>query len=244
VAAAGNGNMNLDDPKCDRKYDRTFRDSGAILVGAGGTGVGCLGDTTARSKLDFSTYGSRVDVQGWGSCIWTTGYGDGYNDTDVSADQNKWYTKSFSGTSGASPIVAGAAANIQGIAMKAFGAPLSPKDLRQLLVDTGTPQVGDTTTKIGPLVNLRRAIDSLLAHPPSNVPTYAPINIPTPHPTYLTTEPIWGSGWHYDDDDDWNSNNVWRGDWRYDDDDRGWNWSNTWRGARKKRKKTHKGEHY
>ena len=35
IEAAGNGNVNLDQAGCDRAFDRTFRDSGAIIVGAG-----------------------------------------------------------------------------------------------------------------------------------------------------------------------------------------------------------------
>ena len=74
VAAAGNGNASLDDLRCMGKYDRTNpnRDSGATIVGAGGSGV--TGCSPARQKLGFSTYGSRVDVHGWGECVVTTGY--------------------------------------------------------------------------------------------------------------------------------------------------------------------------
>lgn len=160
VAAAGNGNVNLDDPRCMGKYNRAVRDSGAIIVGAGGSGrAGC---TSARTKKSFSTYGSRVDVQGWGDCVWTTSHGNGYKDPANTSDENRWYRRNFSGTSSASPFVAAAAANIQGIAINEFGSPLAPSDVRQLLVETGLPQQGDTTQKIGPLVNLRAAIDKLL----------------------------------------------------------------------------------
>lgn len=84
--------------------------------------------------------------------------------------------------------MAAAAANIQGIAMKALGAPLKPNDLRKLLSDTGLVQLGDTSKHIGPLVNLRGAIDKLLldvftrpTHSPTQlVPT---TNFPTVNPT-------------------------------------------------------------
>lgn len=165
VAAAGNGSVNLDDPLCESKYDRTKRDSGAIIVGAGGSGrAGC---SPARTIMGFSTYGSRVDVHGWGDCVWTAGddntaVGDGYFDSTDPLNKNKWYSGTFAGTSSASPIVAAAAANIQGIAMQKFGKPLKPRDVRKLLHETGLPQLGDTGRPIGPLVNLRRAIDELL----------------------------------------------------------------------------------
>jgi hypothetical protein len=192
IAAAGNGNVDLDAASCAGRYDRNMRDSGAVIVGAGGSGVKCEGESNVgpREKLAFSTYGSRLDVHGWGGCIWSTGRGDGYKDPDALDDKNKWYTLSFDGTSGASPIVAGAAANIQGIAMKRFGAPLKPARLRQLLTDTGLHQLGDISKKIGPLVNLRAAIDNLLANSPTMNPTANPTSIPTNAPTTISPTSI------------------------------------------------------
>ena len=111
VAAGGNGSFNLDDPDCGGKWDRSspnFKDSGAIIVGAGGSGF--ADGNNAREKLSFSSYGSRFDVQGWGETIYTAGYGDAYS--GGADNTNTWYTDSFSGTSGASPIVAAAAANL------------------------------------------------------------------------------------------------------------------------------------
>ncbi len=160
VAAAGNGNVNLDDPRCEGRYDGTNPDrgdSGAIIVGAGGSDIdGC---SPARQKLDFSTYGSLVDVHGWGECVWTTG-GDQfdllYSDPTNSTDQNKLYRGNFGGTSSASPFVAAAVANIQGIAMYRYGSPLEPKEVRKLLTETGLSQEGlDSGKNIGPLINLR-----------------------------------------------------------------------------------------
>ena len=178
VAAAGNGNVNLDDPRCMGKYDRTNpnRDSGAIIVGAGGSGVPAPGCSPARQKMSFSTYGSRVDVHGWGECVMTTGYGNGYTNPTNPTDQNKWYTGVFTGTSSATPFVAAVAANIQGIAMKRFGSPLEPKAVRELLTETGLSQTGSSTDgRIGPLVNLRNAIDKLLPLPPPASLYTAPI---------------------------------------------------------------------
>jgi len=161
VASAGNGQVDLDDPLCEGKYDRDLRDSGAILVGAGGSGSpGC---SEARTRLDFSTYGDRLDVQGWGECIATTSYGDGDNYSADPSDGNRRYTMTFGGTSGAAALVAAAAANVQGAATGRFGVPLHPLAVRQLLSDTGAPQAGDVDRRIGPLVDLGRAIDALVA---------------------------------------------------------------------------------
>jgi hypothetical protein len=126
-------------------------------------------------KLETSTFGSRVDVHGWGECIWSTGYGDGHNSSANPLDQNTFYTDEFGGTSGASPFVAAAVANIQGIAMKKIGFPLEPKVMRKLLTDTGLPQKGSAAEgRIGPLVNLKNAIDKMLEEMKTAKPTATP----------------------------------------------------------------------
>ena len=183
VEAAGNGEENLDDEIYEGRFDRAVRDSGAIMVGAGGAGT--------RTPMGFSNFGSRVDVQGWGENVMTTGYGDpGYR--AGGDDRLQWYTPRFAGTSSAAPIVAGAAAAVQGV-RKARGLPvLTPSEMRRFLRDTGTcrvtqpdgtwaPQTGTCrvmqpdgtwaleTRPIGPLPNLRRAIDAILNSRPDGL---------------------------------------------------------------------------
>jgi subtilisin family serine protease len=160
VEAAGNGGENLDHDIYRGKFDRKRRDSGAIMVGAGGPPRGGFSD---RERLDFSNYGGRVDVQGWGRKVATLDYGDlqacdGEDDAAYYSDRH--YTDEFSGTSSASPIVAGAAVILQGIA-RGRGSVLSPAVLRELLRRTGTPQLGDTSEQIGPRPDLARAIAEL-----------------------------------------------------------------------------------
>ena len=65
VEAAGNGSVNLDQAACGTTFDRTVQDSGAIIVGAGQP----PSSGADRQRATFSTFGSRVDVQGWG--IWS-----------------------------------------------------------------------------------------------------------------------------------------------------------------------------
>ena len=153
VEAAGNGGQNLDDAvySTGNGGHHPFllqNDSGALLVGAGAP----ASYPNPRSRLGFSNYGKTLDVQGWGMSVLTTGYGDLYS----AEGSNRLFTASFSGTSSASPIVAGAAAVIQQVYRARYGKAAPPALVRQLLRSTGTPQSGEDL--IGPLPNLRAAI--------------------------------------------------------------------------------------
>ncbi|MEM6292445.1 MAG: S8 family serine peptidase [Myxococcota bacterium] len=162
VAAAGNGDLDLD--REELAYYRNRGDSGAIIVGAGGIGN--------RERLGFSTYGTRVDVQGWGEAVFTTGYGvyEAYGD-----DPNQSYTNIFAGTSSASPIVAGVAALVQD-AVKANGnEPLTSAQMRAVLRGTGLPQPEGDTGNIGPLPQAPAAIAAALI-PQTEPPTVTIIN--------------------------------------------------------------------
>ena len=149
VAAAGNGSVDLDQNSCEGRFDLNVRDSGAIIVGAG--------QSTDRRPHDYSSYGTRVDVHAWGDKIVTTGYGDLFNSCCV----RQRYTQSFGGTSGASPMVASAVAIIQGILKASGHPPMKPKDVRSLLVRTGTPQGVGRGRHIGPRPNLVAAVEEL-----------------------------------------------------------------------------------
>jgi hypothetical protein len=158
IEAAGNGAENLDHRAYGRKFDRAKRDSGAIMIGAGGPPRDGFRD---RERLDFSNYGTRVDVQGWGRKVATLDYGDLQAcDIDNRENVDRDYTNEFSGTSSASPIVAGAAVLLQNAA-KQQGRVLSPAELRDLLQRTGSPQLGNTKQHIGPRPDLARALEAL-----------------------------------------------------------------------------------
>lgn len=148
--AGGNGNTNLDDVRYDtavagagfpswweNPYRRASLDAGVMYVGAGAPPLGWNGSNhgTDRSRMTFSNYGSLMDAQGWGAEITTTGTGDLYAD-----GVDRQYTDEFSGTSGATPMVAAAAACVQG-ALEADGrSRLTPAQMRQLLRSTGSAQ--------------------------------------------------------------------------------------------------------
>jgi len=152
VEAAGNGNVNLDGLNW-------FGDSGAIIVGAGGAYAGGTYPEGNLQRLSFSSYGARVDLQGWGENVVTTGYGYLYNAEGV----DYRYTDRFDGTSSASPIVAGAVACCSGYHKANISSrfPLHPAYIRDVLKETGTPQVTPPAGNIGPRPNLRAAFARL-----------------------------------------------------------------------------------
>jgi hypothetical protein len=152
VEAAGNGGEDLDGADFQGRFDRSRFDSDAIIVGAG---------TQAHARSSFSSYGSRVDLQGWGCCVTSTGYGDLFDD----GSRNTRYTAVFAGTSSASAMVAAAAVAVQGFRKGSQGAVLAPDDLVALLRDTGTPQSGGTAQSVGPFPDLRAALIQLGAQP-------------------------------------------------------------------------------
>ncbi|WP_343612173.1 S8 family peptidase [Chryseobacterium oranimense] len=180
IAAAGNGNQNLDDPFYASYMARG--NSGAIIVGAGSS-------NTTHSKLSFSTYGNRVDVQGWGSNVLAAGYGS-YQKYDN--DNNRTYNY-FSGTSSATPVVASAATLIQSFYRQTTGQYLTPAAMKNLLISTGIPQGGTVVNqKIGPFPNVKNAIlqlesSSLLKSNKAEVPLPLEVKIyPNPVTSHIT----------------------------------------------------------
>ena len=154
VEAAGNGAVSLDGAAYGRPFPRGRADSGAIVVGAGAAPA-C---GTPRTRLSFSSYGSRVDLQAWGQCVTTAGYGDLHWADGV----DRFYTGDWGGTSSASAIVAGAAAAYSSAYQARHGVAPTPAQVRQALKTTGTPQdlasAGALPGQIGPMPNLAAAL--------------------------------------------------------------------------------------
>jgi hypothetical protein len=174
IEAAGNGAEDFDDPIYNNRpagwplswsnpFNLANPQSGAIIVGAGAPPPGTHGADHGpdRSRLGFSNFGARVDVQGWGREVTTTGYGD----LQGGPNEDFWYTNRFSGTSSASPIIVGAVACLQG-ALRGAGKPLlNPATARNLLRATGSPQQDGpgrpATQRIGNRPDLKAALNSL-----------------------------------------------------------------------------------
>lgn len=149
VEAAGNGGQNLDDPKLGGAFELTKRDSGAIIVGAS--------EGSSLTRAGFSCYGSRIDANGWGLNVVTTGYGDLFN---PNSDHRQRYTRVFSGTSSASPMVTSTVVALLAGA-KAQWSPqrydrmVDHKEIRRLLRTYGTSLTGQG-------IGLRPDLDKLL----------------------------------------------------------------------------------
>ncbi len=169
VEPSGNGFENLDDAAYNGAFDRRRKDSGAIIVGGGLPPQGIYGPGPDRVRTVESNYGSRVDLQGWSRFVTTCGYGDLRREQG----RNNWYTINFGGTSSAAAMVAGAVAVLQGVAKERGLGPLTPAQMRRILVATGSPQGADSSQKIGPRPDLRAAIEALdsLDGPPTPVIT-------------------------------------------------------------------------
>jgi hypothetical protein len=145
VAVAGNGQEDLDsDPYTSY---RSRGNSGAIIVGGG------LSNTT-HDRISYSTYGSRVDVQGWAQNVRTSGYGDLIM---FGSDINQGYTN-FSGTSSATAIVASCVVVLQSYYHSLTGSFMNSEQMKLLLKQTGVPQGTAVIGNIGPLPNMEAAI--------------------------------------------------------------------------------------
>lgn len=173
VEAGANGGADLDQYKhWDNKYifNRDlpdFKDSGAILVGAGSS-------TAPHYRLGFSSQGNRIDAYGIGENVATL--------SSTSTASTTGYTDHFNGTSSASPVVVGAILQLQGIAKAKFGVPYSPDEVRRILrwLPFNTPTSDIANDRIGTLPNLKQIITNLPtpgAVPNDTVAPLAPTNL-------------------------------------------------------------------
>lgn len=149
VEAGGNGSNNLDTItnagglQVLNPASADFRDSGAIIVGAASSAV-------PHTRMNFSSFGARVNCYAWGENVDTT--------SSTSAGSTTAYTGTFSGTSSASPIIAGAALAVQGALQGVAGFRLGPIEMRALL---GNPATG--TASNNPPVDLIGVMPDLQA---------------------------------------------------------------------------------
>jgi hypothetical protein len=160
IEPAGNGGHDLDllirpDGTTLDRGSPLFFDSGAIMVGARHA---LTRDRAVFPGVWASSFGSRVDCHAWGESIVTTCSNPGEKYMGV----NPLGTHGFGGTSGASAIVAGAAASLQGIA-KAQNKLLTPNKIRLLFSDPAfnTLSNNPAVDRIGVMPNLKEAASRL-----------------------------------------------------------------------------------
>lgn len=199
VLTGGNGNTDTDDPMYTlngiKWFDPAVQHSGSIFVGAGGSGLRAA--DPARARLSFSNYGQRFDLQAWGQDIYTTGYCNVLC-AELGNDHNRAYSRSFSGTSGAGPIVTNAVVAVQSYVTAVGLGPWTTAQINDLLRATGAPQTTNTHENIGPRPDLRAALRSIEVDPPStehSLNQRADRDGQYTNPTVtLTASDSWGSG--------------------------------------------------
>jgi serine protease len=130
-----------------------FRDSGAIIVTAASS-------TAPHTRLAYAPHGRRIDCYAWGQNINTL--------SSTSAGSTTAYTSGFGGTSGASPIITGAALAVQGRAEAVLGFRFSPRQMRAILSNPSTGTLPSTaeTTRINVMPNLRAIFDTVFNSAP------------------------------------------------------------------------------
>lgn len=146
---AGNGNRSLDDPALLGRFDRSFRDSGAVIVGASDGGL--------LQRAPFCNWGTRIDANGWGDNVVACGYGTLFFPNN---DLLQAYTASATGTSSATPQIAGVVAAMQGAARRQLGHPLTNQQVLDLLHAHG-PTTPDVIGRRPDLVAILEAIGAI-----------------------------------------------------------------------------------
>ncbi|MBS4040513.1 MAG: S8 family peptidase [Flavobacteriales bacterium] len=152
VAAAGNGNQNLDHPDYANYMNRG--NSGAIIVGAGTADI-------LHNRIWYSTFGNRVDVQGWGVNVQTSGFNSINQTHQFGGDFNQSY-RTFSGTSSATAMIGPTVALLLQLYKNLNNNQLlTGEQLRNLMQQTGIAQGTGTTGNIGPFPNLLAAANHI-----------------------------------------------------------------------------------
>ena len=186
VEAAGNGYFDANNDRVGRDLDQLqvdwadaptwrsmdrasplFLDSGAIVVSACSSAVAPDGAPQGtHRRMDWATYGSRIDCYAWGEDVYTAGYG--WLEPADPTKPDDWYTDRWNGTSAASAIIAGAAVLVQQMNLVTRNWRLSPTQVRALLSNKalGVPVVDNVgATVIGTMPDLAAIADELDAIP-------------------------------------------------------------------------------
>jgi subtilisin family serine protease len=154
LLAAGNGSLDLSDKNICRDYG----DSGAILVGSCNSHNG-----DRRYSSNYGHYASLINS--WGDSVVTTGY----SSLQKLPGNNRNYTNTYSGTSSATPLCAGALALLQSHA-KQRGVMLTPEAMKLLIESSDYNEAaGKGIGKRPNVAQLVKIIDSMVLPPLANV---------------------------------------------------------------------------
>jgi len=189
IEAAGNGSENLDAAVYGGKFNRTQRDSGAVLV----TSVEAGPTIPAPGPPPpFSNIGSRVDLFWWDYAVVTSGYGDLQDNANDDLD----YTQSiYAMSSAASAQVAGGVVSLQGVMRAMLGTPLAAADMRNMLVQTGVVEASEGTG-IGVRPNFLGVVNDVLWN---RLGINTGLAGPILNPCFEVTSPLNGApyNWNY-----------------------------------------------
>jgi len=153
-----------------------FRDSGAIIVTA-------TTSTAPHTRLAYAPHGRRIDCYAWGQNINTL--------SSNSTGSTTLYRTTFGGTSGASPMITGAALAVQGRAEAQLDFRFSPRQMRAILSDpaTGTLPATTETTQISVMPDLRNIFDTVFNTAPDVYLRDFVGDVGDPHSGAISTSP-------------------------------------------------------
>jgi len=145
TVSAGNSKHDLDSSCWNGLFDLNKRDSGALIIGAS--------IPTARTRYVLSNFGTRIDAHGWGSGVYTTGYGYLFK---PNLDLRQYYTERFGGTSAAAAQVGGVCAAFMAAVREQNGVVPTAKQVRDILRKHGSP--APASEKIASLPDLKKML--------------------------------------------------------------------------------------
>lgn len=151
VEAAGNGGTDLGAVRTQSGEDMFDEDSGAILVSAARRQHPHV--LVTHEGGGGSNYGTRISCYAWGEKVTTC-----WSDENGHAGS---YTNSFSNTSAAAAIVAGAAVALQSLHKTVTGVHLTPAEMRQCLNQNGTAPDPNEVRPMGTMPDLNKAATAL-----------------------------------------------------------------------------------
>jgi hypothetical protein len=171
VCSGANGGRSLDDPRHLRRFDRGYRDSGAIMV------EGC--EAARLGRTYYANFGSRIDVNARGENVLSAGYGTLF----WGGDPRQAYTAGYAGTSAATPLVAGAVISLQGMAKRQLDRALTSAEILQLLHTHGaqTPDMVGRRLDLAAMARTLGVVDGLeIPEPDTLIGGYVDIQLSGP----------------------------------------------------------------